>query len=265
LQELPSQDCLEKLKVTDRILANCLIIPYYLLERVINNRYHIPFEKITQLICYSDYGYRAASTKTSSNWLFCLKCYESGHVSLLENGTCLVCGGGRKKITRFDPKSIEKLIHNVINELSFYDFYYPTLVQFIRGVTDALKDPLFKGHYLSRFNKYENEIIHCESSYLKSPKYQMRHLDAMNSSKRKSHSLSEEELLNTKIMDEEYTRAVSLQGYDPSAVASNNKLFSILNNLKYPRELIKKKIHFDILSSLELQFIEIQRSHIYPE
>ena len=65
--------------------------------------------------------------------------------------------------------------------------------------------------YFSHFNKYENQIIKSKCSYLRKCHYQMRHYDAVTPLKKKIHYLTNHELLNIDVKDQEYLKEIIMQ------------------------------------------------------
>jgi hypothetical protein len=245
-------------------IATCLIIPHYYTESALNNKYHISEFNISKIITDSfNYGNRAASTKNSKNWLICVNCLENRQSSMIKKGKCPVCGNNRKKIVKIDPSLIGQMKYNLVNDIRFYYFYFPMLIRFMSVVTDFLKnDPVIRGDYLDRFKSYENQIIYSKSTYLRRNTYQMRHYDTTNASNKKSHTLTESELLNTKVIDNDYINTLSFLASDPSNTGTIDKLIVILLKFKYPHEFIMKKIEFDGLNAIKLRLIELARSEV---
>lgn len=230
-------------------LVKCIILPYSYIEIIFNEKYHISEFNILKLIKDShEHSIRGASTRNSKNWLICIKCLENRHLSWIEKEKCLKCGSP-KKITRLDPKIVERIYCNAVNDTRFLVVHYLLLVKFWSKLTNLLKnDSKIREKYISAFKKYENEILNPKSTYLKNHDYLMIHYDPIKSSKKTSHSLSELEMLNTRVIDNEYLLGLtffSLRGPGPFI----NRIANLLSDYGFPDEIVLTKLSADFLQS----------------
>ncbi|MBA3283652.1 MAG: hypothetical protein H0U27_01150, partial [Nitrosopumilus sp.] len=211
-QDTDFQNVQNEMKSNSFIFSQCIMIPYCYIENILDKRYHIPVHKIQKFIRDSfDHGIRGASTKNSKNWLICVNCLGNGRKSLFINGKCPVCGNTKKRISRIDPKSIENIRYHVINDMLFYYRFYHTMLINMSDITDLIKNQSgLRESYLFNFKKYEIQVIDSESSYLKTHNYLLCHYNKERKSKKISHSLNELDILNTRIIDNDYFRVLWL-------------------------------------------------------
>ena len=244
---LSSNYHIDELKKYYQTLATCLIIPYYYVEYIFNNKYRISQFDILNLIRDSqDYGSRAASSRNAHNWLFCITCLENKRISFIKNGKCIHCLNSRKKMTKLDSKSIQTMYFNIKNDMYFYYINYLTLVKFMSIITNFLKnDYIVKEEYFSHFNRYKHQISNSKLLYLRKCHYQIRHYDATILPKKKIHYLTNSEILNTKVKDHEYLNEIIMQSINYPNIETN-RLIDILTRYRFPDEIMLEKILKDL-------------------
>jgi hypothetical protein len=231
----------------ERELAKCLVISHSIIEYMVNNKHHIQIHKIPKLIIDSQTsGYRGAATKNSENWLWCSKCIQKGIKSLFVNGMCPKCKNTKRRVSKIDFKSIQTLKYNVVNDMIFFLFYRREFDVFMNNLRDLIiNDPDVNAQYLNFFEKYQKQVTNSESSYLKKYDFKMCHYDTSNPSNKKSHSLTEEEILNSKIIDQEYLSEIHVLVANPS-IEGLIRTTILLRRYNFPKEYIQEKILFDI-------------------
>jgi hypothetical protein len=150
-------------------IARCLLFINLFSEYLVDNRYHIPIEKISQLMKDSvEYGLNATSTKNSFDWLICKKCFDKERLSLFENGKCPKCNNTKKIVSRLDPKTIQKMMNDVGNEIRCYMTHYMRFLGFMSEITNQIKNyEIIRMDYLSLFKKHAIQIMKSEKKYLK--------------------------------------------------------------------------------------------------
>lgn len=235
------------IKFPEEEIAQCLMIAHSIIEYMVNKKYRIQIHEIPKLILDSGFGYRAAATKNSKNWLWCSKCMRKGTRSIFVNEKCPRCKNSRKKVSKIDFNSIRTMKYNVISELVFMQDHRSVFIAFMNSLSYVIKnEPDVNHQYISYFKKYENQIFNSESSYLKKYNFRMCHYNSENSSKKKSHSLTEKEILDSNLIDREYLKEIHSFLKNPSGEGII-RINRILYKYNYPKEFIREKILNDVL------------------
>ncbi len=163
---------------------------------------------------------------------------------------CSNCNNSRKAISKINPKSIQTMKYNIINDIKFYEDYYYTFLGFMSGLTNLIKnDEYIKECYLSNFKKYEEQIINSSHSYLKEYTYYMCHYDTINPSKKKTCSLCKTDIINIIINDDEYRKLISDVIEKRSNYQTAQNLKEILYKYNFPEEFALQKTYTDYLKS----------------
>lgn len=232
----------------EKNIAKCLMVSHSIIEYMVNKKYRIQIHEIPKLIRDSiHFTDRAAATKNSKNWLWCSKCMKKNSISLFVNGKCPRCQNSRKKVWKIDFKSIQILKVNVVNDMLFLQNHRPEFDTFMNYLSSMIRNELdVNRQYIGYFEKYENQVFNSESSYLRKYNFRMCHYDSENSSKKKSHSLTEKEILNSNLIESKYIVEIH------SFVLNSSKegmirINQILHEYNYPTEFTRKKILHDLL------------------
>ncbi len=244
-----SQELKTKIDEINRIIPKCLLLVSLSGEYLVDKRYHIQVNKIRKLMIDSwEFGYNAASTINSSEWLICEKCLKKGRKSHFEKEECAVCKNSRKKISKINPKSIRTMKFNIINDIRHYIFYYCRFLDFMSRLTEQIKNnEHIRKEYLSYFKGHEEQILKSEHSYLKQPSYYMCHYDTANPSKRKTCSLTKNDILNVKINDNEYNKLIMDAVEKKPIDKGPERLMAILDKYRYPKEFALEKTFIDFM------------------
>ncbi len=88
----------------------------------------------------------------------------------------------------------------------------------------------------------------------------MCHYTSDNSSKKKSHSLTRKEILDSNIIDLEYLKQIQSFLLDPTG-EGRIRMFQILDEYNFPKEFILEKIFTDI-SRMKIFWSHQRQSHL---
>jgi hypothetical protein len=235
-------------------IARGLLFVNLFSEYLVDKRYHIPIEKISQLMIDSvEYGLNAASTKNSFDWLICKKCFDNRRLSLFEDGKCSKCNNTKKIVSRLDPRTIKKMMKDIGNEMRCYKTHYMSFLGFMSEITNQIKNnEIIRMDYLSLFKKYAIQIMKSEKKYLNKNYYCMIHSDNGKENKKSSCMLTEDDILNIQTYDDKYIKTIVDYIEKKGSIDVYKELIDILSSYNYPNEFIGKKAYKDIASGYSI-------------